>query len=187
MNIEKSIEIGINNYEEYKKLENEYKKFFEYYLLSKVDLSKYNEEIKNSKLGFGDITSKVNLKSNLYEYMKLNHIFVLNEFYIEKLDSNGIQILKNGKEEDKENLIIKTYKEIIKSNYNRGKYSSEIYKINYLLYDSNKGYFDNDSLVLAIYYGRNKEKYNSKEKYINNYLKKKEFMDKLINKLKKEI
>ena len=80
-----------------------------------------------------------------------------------------------------------TYKEIIKSNYYKGEYTDKIYKINYLNTTSNNGFFDNDSLVLAIYYGKNKNKYGNKEKYLDNYVKKKEFLNNIIKEIKNVI
>ena len=179
--------LGIDNNDLYKKLSNEYKKHFEYYLLSNVDLSKYDKDICDSKLGFGNVSNEVNLKSNLNEFMNLNHIYVLNEFLIEKLDINQIEVLKNGSDEDKNRLIKETYKEIIKNNYHFDKYDDKIYKINYINSTSDYGFFDNDSLVLAIYYGKNKNKYGSKEKYLDNYIEKKKYLNNISNKIKKDI
>ena len=171
----------------YLKLANEYKKYFEYYLLSKVDLVKYDKNIIDSKLGFGDLSKKVNLRSNLDEFMDINHIFVLNSFYIEKLDNNQIEVLKNGTNEDKEKLIKETYKDVIRDNYYDGKYRNEVYKVNYLNSTSNYGYFDNDSLVLAIYYGSNKYEYGSKENYLINYEEKRKYLDNICNEIKANI
>lgn len=65
-------------------LSNLYKKYFEKYLLTKVDFVQFDNMLKNSKLDFGDLDFKINLKSHLDEFLNTNHFFILNRFCVKK-------------------------------------------------------------------------------------------------------
>ena len=187
MNIERCNELGILDEKTYIELENIYKKVFEEYLLSKVNLLNYYSLIKNSELGFGLLNHKVKLKSRLDEYLELNYFFVLNNFRIEKLSQLDIQILKSNNDIEKNNLIQRSYKEIIKDNYKNGLYVDKPYLINYLDSTSDYGYAFNNELVIAIYYGKNINKYGSKKAYLDNYKSKREFLDNISENIKEDI
>ena len=187
MNVERALSLGIDNYDEYIKLQNYYKKEFEEFLISKINLKNYNGKIESSELGFGKVEKEIRLKSNLKEFLNLNHFYILNNFRIEKLSKEQISILKNGSNSDRQQLIIDTYKEVIKNNFLNGRYTDKKYKINYLSSTSRKGYFDNDSLVIAIYYGNNKYKYDNKEKYLKNYIEKREYLNNIGNEIKLQV
>ena len=187
MNKENCKLLGIEEKKVYFELSNEYKKVFENYLLLKVDLLKYDNDIKNSKIGIGDLDKNIKLKSSLNEFLNLNHIFILNEFHIEKLNKDQIDILKGNDENEKKSLVINTFKEVIRNNYLNGKYENKTYKINYINSTGNAGIFDNDSLVIAIYYGKNKYKYGSKELYLKNYRERIDFLKELSFKIKRDV
>ena len=163
----------------YKMCEELYKYIFERYIMTKIDLKKYDDMISNSDLGFGDITKKINLKSKLDEYLNLNHIFILNRFYINKLNSNDLDIITNGSVEDKIKVVERTYKDIIKYDID-GDLKA---KINYTNSTSMDAYSDNDQLVIGIYYGNNKIKYESGSKYLENSKLKKAFLKELSEKM----
>ena len=93
MNVERCIELEIDDINLYKELENKYKKYFEKNLMSKVDLSKYDYELITSSLDFGNINKSIKLFSNLNEYFNLNHIYLLNNFFVEKLTKDELDIL----------------------------------------------------------------------------------------------
>ncbi len=187
MNKENCKLLGIEEKKVYFELSNEYKKVFENYLLLKVDLLKYDNDIKNSKIGIGDLDKNIKLKSSLNEFLNLNHIFILNEFHIEKLNKDQIDILKGNDENEKKSLVINTFKEVIRNNYLNGKYENKTYKINYINSTGKAGIFDNDSLVIAIYYGKNKYKYGSKELYLKNYRERIDFLKELSFKIKRDV
>ena len=164
---------------------NKYKEEFEKYFLSKIDLKKYDEEISSSDLGIGDNRAHIKLKSELNEYFNLNHFYLLNYFNIDVLSEEDKNILVNGTDEEKNSVIERTFKEVIKRNVSTAK--ADRYKINYTGTNSLNDYKYNDELVLALYYGPNKEKYGSKEAYLDHYVKRVEYLNELSNKLVKEI
>lgn len=186
MNKDKCLELGINSEELYKQYENKYKEVFEKYILTKINLYGYDNIIRTSQFGFGDVGEKILLKSKLNEYWKLNHFYILNNFYIEKLNKDELDILINGTEEEIISMIEKTYKEIILANYLKGEYTDLKYKLNYTNRTDENAYSYNDELVIAIYYGQNKYKYGTKEKYLINYENQKNFLEDISNQLKQE-
>ena len=159
-----------------------YKEQFEKYLLSKVNLVEYDNSITNSNLDFG-LCNNYKLPSNLDEFLNLKYIYILNKFYIEKLSKEELNILVNGNEQDKEQLINNTYKKILLY----GDDPNKKVKINYNNTDIYEDYSNNDELVIGIFYGSNNNKYNTEEDYLDNYNKKKEFMKELSQRLKEEI
>lgn len=173
------------NREDYRELENIYKKYFEIYLNSQINLKGYDELIKNSELDFGILQQKVNIKSNLEEYLNLNYFYILNNFYIEKLTDEEKLILRSNNEEEIFNLIKNTYKNII--TYTREDIPNKRFKINYTFSTSKESFSYNDELVVAIYYGKNTIDLISKENYLDNYHKKQEFLNDLSNNLSNDI
>lgn len=171
--------------ENYRELENIYKKYFEIFLNSKIKLIKYDDSMKNSELDFGILQEKVNLKSNLEEYLNLNYFYILNNFYVEKLTDEEKMILISNNEEQILNLIKNTYKNII--TYTREDLPNKRFKINYTFSTSEDSFSYNDELVIAIYYGKNTIDLISKENYLDNYNKKQEFLNNLSNNLSNEI
>ncbi|MDY3759656.1 MAG: hypothetical protein SOZ72_09815, partial [Treponema sp.] len=103
---------------EYDVLKRTYKQLFEIYLQNKIDLKSYDNKIKDSGLDFGrGNPSKLNLVNDLGEYLGLNYIFIINDFFIEKLSVNDLNELRRVYQEKKYdlntiNLIEKTYKEV---------------------------------------------------------------------------
>lgn len=177
----------------YKTLEEIYKYLFEVYIMSKINLKLYDEEIKNSGYYFG----KTNLKdkqmiSGLKEYLGLDYICVLNNFFIEKLEKEDIELLKKCLMQQKLEvtnellmMVQRTYKDIIKKNYLKGEYTDKKYKVCYgVAIPSN--FANNDALVLKIYYSKNTKQLNDEE-FIDNIKKQKEFIEKLSKRMKKEI
>ncbi len=179
-------EIGLNE-DNYNVIENEYKRVFECKLLSKINLASYEKEIDDSDFGFGKLEVDIKIKSGLKEFLELNHFYVLNNFQIDKLEKNEIEILINGSEEQKSDLIAKTYKEVIWNNYHNGEYLQEPYKINYLYSNGNNGYAYNNELVIIIYYGKNIKEYGSKEKYLDNFIEKRIFLRDISSRISDEV
>ena len=186
MNTEMCKKLQIDDVETYKELENRYKEIFEKFILSEVNLSKYDDEITNSDLDFGNCTNKQKLYSQLNEYLNLNHIYILNNFFIEKLSIEALNVLKNGSYEEALNIIKLTYKEVIKNNFYKNRYVDKIYKISYGMYPTPYNMADNNELVFMIYYGLNTKKYN-KEEYLKNYREKKNKLAEISNKIVEEV
>lgn len=195
MNKELAIQKGliINNDENmYIVLQEIYKYLFEVYMFSKINLKKYDEEIKNADCYFGKPNpTKEQLISGLREFMNLDYLYILNNFFIEKLEINDIEMLKkclgNKVEATPEllGMIERTYKDVIKKNFFKGEYTEDKYKVCYgTAIPSN--FADNDALVLKMYYSKNTKELQGQE-FIDNLRKQKTFIDELKEKIKKEI
>lgn len=196
VNRELAIQKGLvveDNYDLYNKLERIYKYLFECVLVSSLNLSEYNEKIKTSELDFGiPHPSKEQLISGLPEYLNLEYIYLLNNFFVEKLEIEDINKLMEydmsvgGNISDElVNIIVKTYKDVIRNNYRSGTYSDKVYKICYS-YANPIDFCDNDSLVFKIYYSKNTGKI-SDEDFIKNMKDKKEYIDSLSKNMINEI
>ena len=169
----------------YNKLSKKYKYLLEYYLNAIVDFKKYDEEIRNNDLYIGP-----NLKyKSLNEFFDFDYIFFLNDLFIEKLSIDDISLLENSNINDPNSKIMEmidnTYRNIIKNNYNKGKYLDLVYKVCYgPIMPSN--FVNNDSLVFKIYYGKNVINVDDKD-YIELRNKQIQFLSEIINKIKKEV
>ena len=177
--------------EEYGILKKTYKQLFEIYLQNKIDLKLYDNKIKNSDLDFGKgHPTKSNLINDLGEYLGLNYIYVINDFFIEKLSINDLNELRKVYQEKKYNIntikmIEKTYKEVLNNNFVKGKYVNEPFNRCYGPVIP-KNFALSDSLVIKIIFGKNMKQYDDTE-YLANAKAKTNFLNILSNDLKKEI
>ena len=183
MNKEACELLGIQELNTYKFYENEYKKYFEKFVLANIDLKKYDDMITSSDLGFGNVSKPLVLNSKLNEYLKLYHIYILNNFFIEKLNKNEFDILKGFNETSKIDMVSKTYKNIILNDYIDGKFTDKRVLVNYTNSTSLSDMSYNDQLVIALYYGENTISFNDEDSYLVNYNKKKEFLNNIVNNL----
>lgn len=177
--------------EEYGILKKTYKQLFEIYLQNKIDLKLYDNKIKNSDLDFGKgHPTKSNLINDLGEYLGLNYIYIINDFFIEKLSINDLNELRKVYQEKKYNIntikmIEKTYKEVLNNNFVNGKYVNEPFNRCYGPVIP-KNFALSDSLVIKIIFGKNMKQYDDTE-YLVNAKAKTNFLNILCNDLKKEI
>lgn len=177
--------------EEYGILKKTYKQLFEIYLQNKIDLKLYDNKIKNSDLDFGKgYPTKSNLINDLGEYLGLNYIYIINDFFIEKLSINDLNELRKVYQEKKYNIntikmIEKTYKEVLNNNFVNGKYVNEPFNRCYGPVIP-KNFALSDSLVIKIIFGKNTKQYDDEE-YLVNAKAKTNFLNILCNDLKKEI
>lgn len=177
--------------EEYGILKKTYKQLFEIYLQNKIDLKLYDNKIKNSDLDFGKgHPTKSNLINDLGEYLGLNYIYIINDFFIEKLSINDLNELRKVYQEKKYNIntikmIEKTYKEVLNNNFVNGKYVNEPFNRCYGPVIP-KNFALSDSLVIKIIFGKNTKQYDDEE-YLVNAKAKANFLNILCNDLKKGI
>ena len=177
--------------EEYGILKKTYKQLFEIYLQNKIDLKLYDNKIKNSDLDFGKgHPTKSNLINDLGEYLGLNYIYIINDFFIEKLSINDLNELRKVYQEKKYNIntikmIEKTYKEVLNNNFVNGKYVNEPFNRCYGPVIP-KNFALSDSLVIKIIFGKNTKQYDDEE-YLVNAKAKTNFLNILCNDLKKGI
>ncbi len=177
--------------EEYIILKKTYKQLFEIYLQSKIDLKLYDNKIKNSDLDFGQgHPVKINLINDLGEYLGLNYIFIINDFFVEKLSINDLNELRRVYQEKKYNLntkkmIERTYKDVLNNNFVNGEFKDVPFNRCYGPMVP-KNFALSDSLVIKIIFGKNIKQYNDDE-YLANAKAKTNFLNTLSNELKKEI
>lgn len=177
--------------EEYGILKKTYKQLFEIYLQNKVDLKLYDNKIKNSDLDFGiGHPTKSNLINDLGEYLGLNYIYIINDFFIEKLSVNDLNELRKVYQEKKYNLntikmIERTYKDVLNNNFVNGEFKDVPFNRCYGPMVP-KNFALSDSLVIKIIFGKNIKQYNDDE-YLANAKAKTNFLNILSNELKKEI
>lgn len=168
----------------YDNLVKDYKYLLEYYINSIIDLSKYDDGIKNSGLYIG-----INPKyKSLNEYLKLDYLFLINRLFVEKLSVEDIKLMDNFNKENITDELIKmvekTYKDVIYSNYIDGEYKDIVCKTCYgPVVPFN--FVDNDSLVLKIYYGKNLTNADGEE-FIKLHENQLAFFHKLIDQIKKD-
>ncbi len=174
--------------EEYLKIQNIYKQLLENYILTKIDLRKYDSLIKDSNLDFGIPHPK---ETDLTNNLNLNYIYLINRLFVEKLNGTDLNILKKYLANDLKDtsllnsVIERTYKDVIKDNYLDGEYKDSNYKVCYGIASPNN-FVDNDALVFKIFYSKNTNKYTDEE-FLNNLEKKKEFLNTIEENLIKEI
>ena len=177
--------------EEYGILKKTYKQLFEIYLQNKIDLKLYDNKIKNSGLDFGKgYPTKSNVINDLGEYLGLDYIYIINDFFIEKLSINDLNELRKVYQEKKYNIntikmIEKTYKDVLNNNFVNGKYVNEPFNRCYGPVIP-KNFALSDSLVIKIIFGKNTKQYDDEE-YLVNAKAKTNFLNILCNDLKKEI
>ncbi len=187
-NLIKSKNISLEEYGVLKKI---YKQLFEIYLQNKIDLKLYDNKIKNSDLDFGKgHPTKSNLINDLGEYLGLDYIYIINDFFIEKLSINDLNELRKVYKEKKYNIntikmIEKTYKEVLNNNFVNGKYVNEPFNRCYGPVIP-KNFALSDSLVIKIIFGKNMKQYDEEE-YLVNAKAKTNFLNILCNDLKKGI
>jgi len=196
INKELAIQKGLiieDNYDWYNNIEKVYKYLFESYLMRMVNLKEYNDKIKNSGLDFGvSHPTQAQLISGIPEYLNLEYIYLLNNFYVEKMDINYINVLKEYAVKGDFTLndvvidiVKRTYKDVIRNNYRDGSYTNDSYKICYG-YAIPSNMCDNDALVLKIYYSKNTTTMNDIE-FIKNIKDKEAYLKEVSNHLINEI
>lgn len=177
--------INNDDTKKYDKLIKNYKYLLEYYISTKVDLSKYEKIIKSSDLGIS-----INPKyKSLNEYFNFDYIFLINNLFVEKLSLEDIDKLINLNKDNITseilNIIEKTYKEVILDNYYDNCYHDEAYKVCYgdaIL----SNFVDNNALVFKIYYGKNSINLDGDE-FLKLHEKQLSFLKDLIDIIKKDV
>ena len=155
--------------EEAKKL---YKEAFYQFFNKMIDIVSYDNKVENACLYFGP-SNDINCNINS------NYFSILNNFYFSKFSSEDINKLENKKEIDNEvlELVARTYIECIKKDGVSG-----------IMYNPPKPehYVVNGSLVLEFVYGKNTKKISDDE-YMDIYRKQKDFINSMVEELKKEV
>lgn len=173
---------------DYIELQNKYKKLFEQYISKKVDLKKYDDIISDSVLDFG--ISKPTAKqlfTELENSLNLKYIYIINNFFVEKLDNSNLESLRRSSyilSEQNYTLIEETYKDVIKDDFDN-EYNDEKHYVCYG-YNTKSNYAPSDALVLHILYSRNTKGYNDVE-FVQNIKDKRVFLETLKTHIVEEI
>ena len=153
----------------YDELENYYKYLFENYLLTKVNLYFFVDKINKSELGFECPKIEKAIPNDLPENFAFNYIFNLNNFFIEKLSKEQLDILSKSYDNkvltssELTDLIKDTYKDIIKDDTITDENAKIIYG-----QSSPSNAARNGSIVLKIYY-KLVERYEEKDEFIERF------------------
>ncbi|WP_271715377.1 hypothetical protein [Anaeromicropila herbilytica] len=117
---EKGLLKGETFSKKYLRMQSLYKKALEQYLMKKIDIKKYDDELANSKLHFIPGDKDKRCFYQVYDYMGLTFFYLRNNIHIEKLDSDDLELLKKSEEnydyaisEDLIKMVERTYKNII--------------------------------------------------------------------------
>ena len=168
MAYEKGLIIG-EDYTNYRKLLNLYKKSFEILLNSYLNFPAIDKQIENLNLSFAP--SKIQLEKVKNTDLNSKYFFCLNQFYVEKLSPEKIKILLEKEQIDEEvmQIINDTFKEIIKKD------NCEM--ITYT-YPTPERIIKNGTVVLEFVYGKNKEQKTGQD-FMNLIRNQRELLDKL--------
>lgn len=141
--------------ETYRLLYQAYSNLFRKYLIEKLELKKYDDEMSNSSLNYKKVSEE---KMDIYQSFtkkELNYLYIRNNLYIERLSSEQKELLYDwfvqGKEDlndDNISFIESTYKQVIFEDVSG---TGDILSINYGP-DNPSYYFPNNSLVIGIRY-----------------------------------
>ena len=147
-----------NNFDLYLNLSNLYKFLFEQYLTYNVNLDKYDKMLTESNLKIIPANKDNPTLNELNEYLNYKYIYMLNYFFIEKLDESDLNVLKGINDITKidtnaiYDLINRTFKDVINNNYVKNHYEDSEYKICYSSIASEENLARNNAVVLKIYY-----------------------------------
>ena len=137
-----------------------------------IDIVSFDDKVENANLYFGpsnDIHCNINSK----------YFSILNKFYFNSFSSEDINMLENKNKIDNEvlKLVARTYKECLKKDGVSG-----------IMYNPPKPehYVVNGSLVLEFVYGKN-IKNLSDDEYLEIYSKQKDFINSMVEEIKKEV
>lgn len=139
----------------YLTLYSTYAYFFTKYLIKKLNLQYYDQELKSSSLNFVKVKEKQLDIYKFLSYNSLDYLYIRNNIYIERLSKeNKIVLLTRFKSNNleldlqMENLIETTYKELI---FEDVLHNKAIYQVN--RNPSNEQYkAPNNALILGIRY-----------------------------------
>ena len=175
MELAKKKDLIINDdYTNYRKVLNLYKEGFFTLLNNTFNFSSIDEKIDKSNLLFTNIKLNEKYSSFISKYFRC-----LNQFYIEKLEEQYLNILIKKEKIDNEvlNIVGITYKEILKKdNVKTATYNPPTLE----------NIVENGTIVIELVYGKNSKEL-SKEEFLVNLRKQNEFLKQLISDLEKEI
>ena len=180
-----------DDYSLYLKIQSLYLKVLEKYLESKIDLKKYDDIINNSELDFGEIPEKYKRPFHKISYLNLNHIYIRNFLFIEKLSNEALNIFINkisandfSIDDNLLMIVVNTYKEIIKNNYAMDKYQEKVTTV----YDSfvPENVLDSNQLVITIQTGIPNNNLTGDE-FVENRHKQSKLLEEISNSLVEDI
>ena len=160
----------------YDELENYYKYLFENYLLTKINLYFFIDKISKSELGFECPELGNAIPNKLRENFAFNYIYNLNDFFIERLSEEQLNLLSRSYDNKISSssalteLINDTYKDVIVNSTMEDENAKIIYGNSSLSNAARNG-----SIVLKIYY-KLIERYEERDEFIKRYKSANEFI-----------
>ena len=181
-NQKSAIEKKIDDINLYIKLSNLYKRYFEEFLCSIVDLKKYDLMFKDSDLGFSACNVDNPTLNILNDYLSTSFIYNLNYYFVEKLSVDDLEILQDDNFDLLMDMIRRTYKDVLK---NDSASLDEDYNICYGE-STDTNFARNDAIVFKIYYKIDDDN-NDITEFLIKDKKIKNFLDYVISSIKNEI
>ena len=166
------------------KLYTNYRILFDKYLMNKLSLKKYDDEMSNSKLIFIPIAKEYQSNEQLFSTMGLKYIYLLNPLYLEKLSPDYINFFLNLTDEDLRNpsseiydAIEKTFKTVIDSSYD---------DITLTSYDNNNYILSTKDIVIGVIYDEDADiGLGEDEEWFENFTQKNRYFNDLLPMLSK--
>lgn len=139
----------------YLSIYNLYRKLFTKYMIHKLKLKEYDEEIEKSELEF---TANKKEDMDIYQYFSsdiLKYFYIRNNIYIEKLSKKEVDFFKEklrnknyGLDNETMHIIKETYKKVIFEDVQKnGKICKTLYGP-----DSRNFFADNNAIVIGLRY-----------------------------------
>lgn len=180
--------ISNNDCKVYSLVQSLYLKAFETFLLSKIDLKKYDDMLLNSELDFGVIPKERKFAYHNLSHMNLSYIYIRNFFFVEKLENNDLKVFfdkisRNDYSVDENimKIVENTYKDVMVDNFRTDQYISEDTIISYGEHTEKNDCYA-DALCIYIHYGYSSKNFSEQE-----YFENKEKKEELLGNITKEI
>ena len=159
-----------------KQIEMKYKRAFEKMLNEELHLYEIDNKLEQAQLLFAPSTIT---KKDKNTQIQSNYIRCLNQFYVEELEMNELEILKNyeGLSEQIMDIVRKTYKKVLTKRNSKT-----------ISYDppTLERIIKNGTLVFELSYGKNRSKVSDTE-YLILIRKQKELLTNIIQDLEKAV
>lgn len=165
-----------------------YRKLFTEYIIDKLNLKKYDDELKNSELNFIPIQEE---KMDIYQYFSsdiLKYFYIRNNLYIEKLDKDAIDFIEQRIKAQEYNLD-KIARDIIERTYRNVLFKDKIDGFKTFVFygpDSMSFSADSEAVVIGVRYDEFNLNGMNDDDWDNNFVEQQKLLFKMLTILKYE-
>ena len=170
--------------EKFEMLEKKYRKYLQIYMCNMLNLTDYDEKIKESELNF--VPCQEELKDYYQKQSNLKYMYIKNNMHIEKLTQEDMNLLATSSNDNELlQLVARTFLEVIKIEVIDGKYIPGKFQTQYFKgYDTMATILPNDSVIIVIKEGHEKTNFNNLEELRSSLQEKDKFINQLITDMK---